>query len=195
MILEPHPTADAGPNFSIATESQAVTVIQGSAADADGDVLYYRWFEGAQDLSGCETEPCLLVGPNGEAPLDLGIIPLLPCGQHTLTLQVTDGVLVDTDEVDVTIDNSAPNVAATGGGTYQLGAEVFLGGEVTDFDGDTLTYEWIEDGNVLFSGQVQTFAGGDPVQLPTQSLYDINLGEHTIILQIDDGVNPPVSAS
>jgi len=92
----------------------------------------------------------------------------------------------------LTIENSAPHPAPTGGGVYSIYDPVILGGQVSDFDGDLVDYEWLEGEYVLFSGQVQTIYGGDPVSLPDNTISNLEPGTHTITLRVDDGVKQPV---
>lgn len=86
------------------------------------------------------------VGTNGDALLDLSTAPLLSTGSHTLTREVTDGMYIPhpTDSMILKINNLPPVVAPQGGGTYQLTDTVHLKGDVSDYDGDTLTYRWFE---------------------------------------------------
>jgi hypothetical protein len=70
----------------------------------------------------------------------------------------------------LTIDNSAPHAALTCGGTYKLFAPVYLGGQVADFDGDLLTYRWLDGETWITSGQIQSLYGGTPVSLPGFSI-------------------------
>jgi len=91
------------------------------------------------------------------------------------------------------ISNSPPEVSPAGGGVYEINTEVILGGYVSDLDGDLLDYKWMEGTNVHFSGVIQTIKGGTPVELPDHSISTLSLGIHNIILQVDDGVNEPVS--
>ena len=91
--------------------------------------------------------------------------------------------------------NQPPYPAPTGGGTYQIGETVTLGGEVSDLDSDLVTYEWLEGEEVLFSGEVQTTPGGDPVDLLEEhTIYNLGLGIHTITLSVTDGINAPVTS-
>ncbi len=91
----------------------------------------------------------------------------------------------------------APSVAPTGGGTYEILTVITLGGEVSDNEGDTLTYSWYEGSETYCAGNVETIAGGTPVQLPS-CLFPVNrsmeLGTHVVTLEVNDGVNPPVTA-
>jgi len=91
--------------------------------------------------------------------------------------------------------NSAPTVAATGSGSYELGSTVTLGGDVADVDGDSISYGWTVDGNAICSGGVISSVGGDPVALNSCNASGLSLGSHTAVLTVSDGVNPPVTAT
>lgn len=181
------PLPNAGPNLTILSEDQYFTILHGTATDPDNDTLSYRWVEGATELSQWQN-----VVPSGEAYLDLSTVPYFSIGQHTLTLEVDDGMVISTDEMILTIENSAPIPAPTGGGVYQINTDVVLGGQVSDFDGDSVIYEWLEGDTVLFSGEVQTSSGGDPVNLPNHTINDLSLGIHILSLRVDDRVNSQV---
>jgi hypothetical protein len=180
--------------MTITTEEIATTVVQGTAADEDpDDVLEYRWGKGETVwLDWTET------GGNGECPLDLSAVALaIEIGAHTLTLEVRDGECTsEPDEMILTISNSAPHAAPTGSGTYQINDAVTLGGQVSDFDGDTLQCDWYEGASFLFGDTVATIYGGDPVNLPKNTLYP-DLGNHTFTLRVSDPFNldDPVEAN
>jgi hypothetical protein len=73
---------------------------------------------------------------------------------------------------------------------------ILVQGQVSDFDGDTLAYTWLEGTTVLSSGSVVAIQGGDPVSIP--DLYispGWPVGEYTITLKVDDGIDPPVEDS
>jgi hypothetical protein len=182
------PIANAGPTIAIASNAQNTSIIQGTASDSDNDSLTYRWIEGGNVLLGWRP-----VDVNGEARLYLSTVPGFTVGQHTLTLEVNDGHVTFSDDMILTIDNSAPHPAPTGGGIYQLNTPLTLGGQISDFDGDLVSYEWKEGGTVLVSGQIQTLIGGTPVDLPVCMATNLALGIHTITLWASDGVNAPVS--
>jgi hypothetical protein len=84
------PVVSAGDNIEILSTEQSYTVIEGTAADQDGDTLQYRWLEGEQVL--LDWSP---VGENGEAYLNLGTLPYLSVGNHTLTLEVREVKVVN----------------------------------------------------------------------------------------------------
>ncbi|MEW6087160.1 MAG: hypothetical protein AB1498_02535 [bacterium] len=184
------PSANAGDNLAIAGEDQNVTVIHGTASDIDNDHLTYRWLEGTTEL--CPSQD---VGANGEAYLDLGTISPFSVGQHILTLEVSDGQAVTAEEMILTVENSSPHAAPVGAGTYEIGSVVSLGGQISDFDGDLVTYKWLEGGNLIFSGSIQAIYGGAPVALPEYLLYGLSLGTHTLTLSVNDGINLDVTGN
>jgi len=190
------PVADANDNIQISSSEQGYTVIQGTATDPDGDFLEYRWFEGAQLL--CDWTAS---GSSGEAYLDLGTLPYFTIGNHTLTLEVTDSQLTASDEMVLTIDNSPPE--AQPAPSYQVVEfaidSIVVVADVADFDGDTLSYEWLKDGVTLDSGTVPTLQGGTAVPIPELMIPPADplfpVGLHIIELRVSDGINEPVSAT
>jgi hypothetical protein len=181
------PAADAGPDIITTSEELSGTVITGSASDEDaGDNLEYQWKKG--DTILVDWAP---VGENGECPLFLSTVSLA-IGSHTLTLLVSDGEEVVNDTMVLTIQNSSPHVAANGGGEYEINSPVTLGGIVSDFDGDLLSYQWLEGSTVLFTGTLQAISGGTPSPLPGHTLSNLPLGNHSLTLKVSDGINEPV---
>ncbi|MBI4763905.1 MAG: hypothetical protein HY787_04790 [Deltaproteobacteria bacterium] len=184
------PTANAGVNITISGEQQVNTIIQGTATDSEGGTLTYRWLEGSIILQDWTN-----ITSNSEASLDLSSLPPFSIGTHHLVLEVSDGKSTVTDEMILTVGNSAPHAAPSGGGTYQVNASVVIGGQVSDFDGDLLSYEWLEGENSLFSGTIQAQSDGNAVDLPPEIINNLDLGVHTLTLRVNDGINPPVSGS
>ncbi len=185
------PVANAGEDVVIDSQGQSTTTIQGTGTDGDNDPLTFRWLEGATVLQ--TSQP---VGPLGEAYLNLASLSPFSVGGHTLTLEVSDGTDTVTDNMVLTISNSSPDCAAGGGGTYQIGADIVLSGDVADYDGDTLMYHWLEGANVLFSGMIATTFGGDPVFLPDYTIVGgLPLGIHTLTLRASDGINAPCEST
>ena len=180
------PTANAGENISISSEEQVNIVLQGFAADPENDSLTFRWLEGTEVLAAGS------VRANGEAYLDLSTVPYFSIGEHTLTLEVSDGQTTSTDEMILTVDNSAPHPAPSGGGSYEIGNPVTLAGQISDFDGDLLTYEWLKDSEILFTGSIKALNLGSPVDLPYLDVTNLTLGLHTLTLRVNDGINSPV---
>jgi hypothetical protein len=183
------PVANAGANVSITSEQICDTILEGTASDPDDDPLMYRWLERGTELSAWAS-----VGAGGQASLDLCQV-WLESGEHTLTLEVTDGKSTSSDEMILTIDNTAPDAAPTGGGSYQIGAPISVGGQVSDFDGDTLAYDWSQGQTNYCSGSIESIEKGTPVDLPACDLPSLGLGKHTLTLTVNDGVNDPVSRS
>jgi len=180
------PSAQAGPDVSIYSSQVSATTIQGTATDPDGDALQYRWLEGGTVF--LDWTPA---GAGGSCTLALAGKGL-GLGSHNLTLEVTDGQVTASSNMSLTIGNTPPSVTANGGGTYPSGGMVVLSGQVADFDGDSLSYTWLEDSTVLGSGTIATTSGGAPVDLPNLNLANLNTGTHMITLQVNDGNNPAV---
>ncbi|MCB9721641.1 MAG: hypothetical protein H6756_12280 [Candidatus Omnitrophica bacterium] len=177
------PTCDAGPNLTIYSEEVNLLVLSGTILDPDGDDLTYQWFKGSTLL---DEGP---VDGNGNAPLVLANLSSPPgIGQHTLILNGSDGSETCTDSMILTVDNSPPMVAPNGGGTFQLGQDITLRGDVSDFDGDDLNYRWYE-GSVEFANDfILSIAGGQPVMLPEVLLPGgLPLGIHEVFLSAHDG--------
>jgi len=190
MLPNRPPQANAGENISILSKDQAATILPGIASDPNiSDSLQYRWLEGETALTAWQPVQ------NGQAPLNLGNLPILTLGQHNLTLEVTDGKVTAKDTMVLTLGNSAPNPAPSGGGTYQVNINVSLGGQVSDFDGDYLTYKWLRGGVELTQGAVAGVAGGQPVNLTPFIVSSLPVGDYEFTLEVSDGINPAVSGS
>jgi hypothetical protein len=190
------PTANAGGNVMVLSGAQGSTVLMGSTTpSADGDLLLYRW----SDLTGGEAvalQDWTLVGAAGEAQLPLGA-GQFAIGQYNLRLEVTDGLETTHDDMVLTIGNSPPTVAITGGGIYQIGLDpIVIGGSIGDFDADLVTWCLAEGDAVYASGQVHPPAGGAAVVLSPVDLTGLlALGTHTLVLKAYDGVNPEVAST
>lgn len=179
------PTVNAGPDLILSSQDQVSTIINGFASDADGDILTYRWLEGMTELQSYN-----LVDSSGNAPLILGMLSPFTRGTHILTLEVYDGKDTNTDEVMVSIENTLPTIAPSGSGTYQIWDDILLNGTVSDYDGDLLTYRWLEGETVLAYGTVSTSFGGSPVSLPEHIISGgLSLGTHALTLEVSDGFN------
>lgn len=183
------PIANAGENLTISTYQINETVIMGTATDPDqNQTLEYRWLKADLVLKDWQS-----VEDDGLSPLEICNTPL-GIGSHTLVLQVSDGEAVGSDEMIITIDNSAPHAEATGGGgTYQIGTPVMLSAQVSDYDGDWLYYKWTIGEQVICDGSIQASNNGNPTALPGCILAGLELGEHTVVLTVDDTKNEPVS--
>jgi hypothetical protein len=182
------PMASAGPNLTIPSEEISSTTIHGVATDPDAEnTIQCRWKDGETVLRSWTS-----AGINGECPLDLNTLTM-GIGTYTLVLEVTDGHALSSDSMILTIDNTAPH-ASSGGGVYEISTVVTLSGDVSDFDGDSLSYEWKEGGVVYCSGTMDTIAGGTPVMLPSCVVSGLDLGSYTFSLQVSDGINDSISS-
>ncbi len=183
------PVVDAGLDTIIASEDQGMTVITGTATDAEGDALTYTWSEGGVVVASGDIDAL------GNATLDLSLVPLLGVGAHTYTLDVSDGTDTGSDAVTVSVENTAPAAVSSGSGTYQYGDDIALGGTISDYDGDLLDYTWTVGSEIVASGSVLTAVGGGPVALPIEVLAGgLTLGDHLVDLTVTDGIYT-VSAS
>ena len=181
------PVVTTGNNVFIFSKDKGTTMITGMAGDVDGDTLTYQWLEGANVLASGQ------VSSSGMAPLNLGLIPQLSLGTHTFTLAVDDGYDISQSTMMLTIENSSPTAAPSGEGTYQVATPVTLGGQVADYDGETLSYTWLEGTATLNSGMVTANMGGAPVNLPLYTISSLKVGAHTLTLQVSDRINIPVA--
>ena len=136
------------------------------------------------------------VGPNGEAFLDLSSVPTFFPGEYLFILEVDDGQYSANSSMALTIGNSMPVVTSTGGGIYQIFDLVSLGGQVSDFDGDLLSYYWQDGEEVICPEQlIKPELEGIPVNLPECILNNLSIGVHNITLHVDDGTNEIVTSA
>lgn len=187
------PLVDAGANIQIVSSDQPVTTLQGMITDPDGNELHYRWLEGTHVLGEGNNVPA-----DGVVTLSLAPVPPVPyfsTGNHTIILEGSDGYDTIQDEMVLTVNNSQPSAVASGGGTVELGNNVMLGGDVADYDGDTLAYTWREGSYAIYQNTIETLSGGDSVALTPFLVISgpplLPLGSHTITLEVTDGVTAP----
>jgi hypothetical protein len=164
------PVAKAGNDISVHCPATGFAEIQlnGSASvDPENDAITYLWNWMIDGLPYTAT---------GAAPKIQ-----LPPGTYEITLVVNDGVWdSEPDTVKVSIYNTAP-VADAGDDMilYQdfesdTVEAILDGGGSIDPDGDTITYKWYLDMELLAEGVKPT------VSLPS--------GQHTITLIVNDGI-------
>jgi hypothetical protein len=201
ILINSPPDVDAGDNLQIPSAEQAFTIVTGVASDVDNDLLQYRWLE-VWEENGEIFEMVLTdwadVSPFGEADLDLGLLPYLETGNHALVVEVTDGQFTVSDEMILTVQNSPPEVQpAPVHQVVEVGVDpITISATVSDFDGDTLTYAWLMNDEVLDSGVVAAIQGGDPVTIADLGIDAgdprFPVGLHDLSLEVSDGVNDPV---
>ena len=169
------PTANAGLDGSV-TERARYT-LAGSASDADGDTLTYRWFQSAGTpvgLTGANTPQPSFTAPEVMASETL-----------TFTLQVSDGQATTEDSVNVVVNNEnrAPTVQASADVTVDERAPVTLQAQGTDADGDALTYRWtqLSGPTVSLSGQDSTSISftAPEVSTPTELSFQVTVSDGT----------------
>ena len=168
------PTVKAGADQTV-QEGQTV-VLNGTAADNDGDQLTYRW-------SHDSTLP--IVFANDASLSTTFAAPAVDADTEiTFTLNVDDGIGISSDQVTITIDhNDLPTVKAGADQTVQEGQTVMLNGTAADNDGDQLTYRWSHDSTlpIVFANDASlstTFAA-PAVDADTEITFTLN---------VDDGI-------
>jgi large repetitive protein len=142
------PTANAGVDGTVA--ERAAYTLMGSASDADGDMVTYRWFQTAGTpvaLTHANTLQASFIAPE-----------VMTSETLTFTLQVSDGQATAEDSVNVVVngENRAPTVLASANVTADERAPVTLQAQGQDADGDALTYHWTQ-----LSGPAATLMGQD----------------------------------
>jgi len=185
------PIVNAGENRQLASEQMGNSALIGIVTDDDAyDFLQCRWLIDSTPLH--DWAP---VAANGECILLTEEI-YLPVGTHTMTLEASDGTAISSDDMILTVDNSAPHIALTGSGVYHYGDPISIAGFVSDFDGDQVIYIIIDDGfdNYCYDS-IDTFIGGAPAEIPACIFEGTPLGTHLFQALIYDGVNEPVTAS
>ncbi|WP_020396819.1 PKD domain-containing protein [Thiolinea disciformis] len=178
------PIADAGADQSLAVASLGLSsvTITSLSNDPDGDALTYKW--------------SILKQPNSNAKLsntDQKTVLLTPdvIGVYELSLDVSDGKLLASDTVKITItqDNQAPIAKA---GADQVLAVKILGTESinlmsasTDPEGDVLTYKW----SILKQPTASTNAKLLNSDQQIVSLIPDVVGVYELQLAVKDGQN------
>ena len=161
------PTADAGGPYS-ANEGGSVQ-LSGSGADADGDVLTYRW-----DLDGDGTfetaaQNAVFSAAGVDGP-----------GLRPVSLQVCDGQFCATDAADVAVANVDPTVAAGVDAAVAQGSSFLRIGSFTD------------PGPDLWSATVDYDDGGGPEPLAlTGTTFSLDHtyavpGVRTVVVTVTD---------
>lgn len=152
-----------------------------------------------------ENEPLTIIAvnvPEG-AVFDGAVFTWTPdytqAGSYQVTFSVSDsfgGSASETVNITVNAVNAQPAAAPAGGGTYRVLADITLSGQVSDYDGETLSYQWFDDQTQYCAGQIETMVGGEAVNLPACVIPGgLPVGSHSVTLEVSDGFNLPVTAS
>lgn len=162
-VTNTKPVADAGADISIiATAKRTPIILDGSKSfDPDQDPITYKWKLNGQILS-----------TDAVFPIEL------EKGNYVFELEVSDGIDLSTDTINVEIRNAKP-VANAGPDMFvaskgALTPVVLDGSRSYDPDEDPLTFIWKEDGNTIAQGTIAS--------------VNLTNGRHTIILEVTDGV-------
>ena len=117
-------------------------------------------------------------------------------GEYLLILEVEDGQDNANSTMALTVGNSMPVITSTGAGIYPIYDVISLGGQVSDFDGDLLTYYWQDSEEIICPEQlIKPDPEGIPVNLPECIINNLNIGVHTITLNVDDGTNETITSA
>lgn len=120
-------------------------------------------------------------------------------GSYKVTVTTSDSLGgSDSESITITVNavNAPPAAAPSGGGTYRVLTDITLGGQLSDYDGETLNYRWFEGGSQYCSGQVGSIAGGEAVELPPCAISGgLRVGSHAVTLEVSDSFNIPITAS
>jgi hypothetical protein len=136
-------TANSTPNANAGIDQNILTgdllILDGSASnDADEDALSYAWSFSSRPIGSTAT----IAGSNQVMPTFIADA----VGTFVVSLVVNDGLvdsLSDTVVVNATVANSAPTAVAGPDQSGTVGDNIILdGGNSTDPDDDSLSYQW-----------------------------------------------------
>jgi len=198
------PVADAGPDTAVLTKNMASMIIEGTATDYDTeDLLQYRWLKGTVEWGESAS-----VGENGDAPLNLGTVPpeYLTKGTHILTLEVSDGQEIDSDEMILTIEVQQIQIDIKPGSdnnVINLGSNGVVPVAIlstADFDATALDPDsiFLAGAGVRVRGKRNKYLASEEdvngdglvdlkVKIETQNLDPGTFQDGTAILQVKDG--------
>lgn len=164
------PVADAGADDTVIFPGPYA--LQGDATDPDMDELTYLW----EKVSG----PGSVTFDDDTDPTTDATFSLK--GVYVLRLTADDGDLSDSDEVTITVSNSAPVADAGADDTVSFPGPYTLAGSSTDADMDEATYLWEK---VSGPGTATFVDDTDPETDVTFS----EEGEYVLRLTADDGTD------
>ena len=170
------PLANAGPDQFIeqtSPEGANVTLNGTGSSDPDNDTLTYYW-----NWTGGSAQ--------GATPT-----VMLPPGNTTVTLTVSDGLANSTDMVNIVVQDTTPPIISVGPNMAveqesHAGTEVTLNGTATDAVSTQFNFTWIENDTVLKT---------DVNATSTTLTYTFSLGNHTVTLDATDQAGNTGSAN
>lgn len=140
------------------------------ADDPDGDALSYTW---AIDGS-----------PNPALTTNASDLTGLSTGDHTVSVEVSDGLVAVVHSWDITLLNGAPTIVArTPETALDVAAQQEFSVQASDPENDTLSVEWVLDGVSVGTG----FAYTSPGNLPS--------GAHHLTVKVTDPFGESAQAS
>jgi PKD domain len=170
------PVANAGPDQFVeqtSPEGANVALNGTGSSDPDNDTLTYYW-----NWTGGSAQ--------GATPT-----VMLPPGNTTVTLTVSDGLANSTDMVNIVVQDTTPPIVSVGPNMTveqesHAGTEVTLNGTATDAVSTQFNFTWSENGTVLKT---------DVNAASTALTHTFNLGNHTVTLDATDQAGNTDSAN
>lgn len=177
------PTAFAGGPYFV-DEGTTITLDSTGSIDPNRDVLTYAW-----DLDGD--------GVFDDATSSTPLVAFPDAGTYTVTLRVSDGVVVSTDTAVITVTNVSPTVAAGSGQTVLAGTTVAFAGAFTDPGADTHTIRWDFGDETTASATLTPNHVYDAPGVYTVTLLvsddDNGVGSDTLIVTVEAANRPPTA--
>jgi hypothetical protein len=183
--------------INVAENTTAVTTVTATDADLPSATLTYSIvsvLDGARFTINSSTGVLsFITAPNYEVPADIG-----GNNVYDVTVQVTDGTLIDTQAIAVSVTNADESPTASAGGPYAIlegNSLTVIAGPGVDPEGLPLTYAWDIDGDGLFTdatGSTATLTWNQLNALPVSVNDD---GVRSVALRVTDAGGNSTDAS
>ncbi|UCC92973.1 MAG: hypothetical protein JSW25_09990 [Thermoplasmata archaeon] len=165
-VVDPPLITDRDPDGDVTMSEMNARTFSITAEDPEGGTLAYEWYFDGVLLAG-ETLPRFELVTNHSSQ-----------GTHLVTVRVTNvGAMTEWNwSVQVDNVNRAPTLdlmRPRDGDTFEEGTNVVFEAEAEDPDGEALSVQWVEDGEVLGTGKAFATSG-------------LKAGKHTITLRAVD---------